>query len=312
MCLKRFPSFSDPGNELISISDVFIPSTDSYILVNHSMKKVVVGYRGTAEPMAAVTDLETVMAMLAAAGDAHVHSGFLQSYLVTAQNTTLTTKSLLQRYPGYGLVFTGHSFGGAQAALAAADWTVRNYHGLNDDSTSDQPWWSQVQPELYTFGQPRIGNLAFASWFASLPITVYRVVQRSDVVPRLWMPGMFHHVREFWIDGQTGVSCGPREGDVWQTGETADCVNAVPLYHLNVADHSDYFGILDVMEIKYIIKNLILGSLPLHQNLAQQEEELHRAWQVRKEAVIKRINSSAAATWALFRTPTPIPIPILV
>lgn len=64
---------------------------------------------------------------------------------------------------------TGHSLGGAMAILCAAD--LKNLFG-NVDST-------------YTFGQPRVGNPAFASWFQSTHPNTFRLVDYADIVPHL-------------------------------------------------------------------------------------------------------------------------------
>ena len=46
----------------------------------------------------------------------------------------------------------------------------------------------------YTFGQPRVGNNIFASYFSSL-LSDYRVVHYADVVPHLPPEILgFHHV----------------------------------------------------------------------------------------------------------------------
>jgi pimeloyl-ACP methyl ester carboxylesterase len=50
-------------------------------------------------------------------------------------------------YPDYSLVLVGHSLGGAVAALAGLEFAVRGW-----------------EPQVTTFGEPRIGNAAFATY----------------------------------------------------------------------------------------------------------------------------------------------------
>ena len=46
----------------------------------------------------------------------------------------------------------------------------------------------------YTFGQPRVGNVAYADYFKSI-LPEYRVVHYADIVPHLPLEAMgFHHV----------------------------------------------------------------------------------------------------------------------
>jgi hypothetical protein len=57
---------------------------------------------------------------------------------------------LHQQHPDYKVYVTGHSLGAAMATLSAADLSVV----------------SKIPIEgVYTFGSPRVGNLAFSTWF---------------------------------------------------------------------------------------------------------------------------------------------------
>jgi triacylglycerol lipase len=49
-----------------------------------------------------------------------VHGGFWRSWQVVADSITSGIESALVTYPGYTVVFTGHSFGAALATLGAA------------------------------------------------------------------------------------------------------------------------------------------------------------------------------------------------
>ncbi len=56
---------------------------------------------------------------------------------------------MLSEHSGAKIIVTGHSLGGSLAILAAAD--LHKTHGKID--------------QVYTFGQPRVGNAAFASYY---------------------------------------------------------------------------------------------------------------------------------------------------
>lgn len=74
---------------------------------------------------------------------------------------------------------TGHSLGGALAALAAVRLQLKG----------------QQVAGVVTFGQPRCGDRAFASRFGALPLL--RVVNACDLVPRLPPPALgFEHAGE--------------------------------------------------------------------------------------------------------------------
>lgn len=72
--------------------------------------------------------------------------------------------------------FCGHSLGAALAALAAAEYVIK------DGGTTNG---------VYTIGQPRIGNSKFAARFDdNLRDKCFRFVNNNDIVPRLpiWTP----------------------------------------------------------------------------------------------------------------------------
>ncbi|GMT23202.1 hypothetical protein PFISCL1PPCAC_14499, partial [Pristionchus fissidentatus] len=73
-------------------------------------------------------------------------------------------------YRDHSIIFTGHSLGGALAALAAARTVKQGFRPV-----------SAIR--LYTFGQPRTGSYEFAMNFDSLKIESFRVVYASDIVP---------------------------------------------------------------------------------------------------------------------------------
>ena len=77
-----------------------------------------------------------------------VHYGFLTAYNSVASNIISTVSSELAAHPGYSLVSTGHSLGGALASLGGVS-LAGNFPG--------------VPLKVFTFGQPRTGNPAYAN-----------------------------------------------------------------------------------------------------------------------------------------------------
>lgn len=87
--------------------------------------------------------------------------------------------------PMEALYITGHSLGGAMAAIAAA--TLRR-----DESCADI--WKKVRG-VYTFGQPMVGDRAFAGQCKDFEDIVFRHVYDKDIVPKLppVTTGWFQH-----------------------------------------------------------------------------------------------------------------------
>lgn len=115
-------------------------------------------------------------------------------------------ETLIDAYPDYQVVTVGHSLGGAVAALAGIELTLRGW-----------------KPHVTTFGEPRIGNQELAAYIDELfdltsqgddrygPVgrrgsgpTFHRVTHRDDPVPLLppaeW--GYLSHAGEIYLSNK--------------------------------------------------------------------------------------------------------------
>ncbi|ETN79016.1 triacylglycerol lipase [Necator americanus] len=160
------------------------------------------------------------------------------------------------KYANYKVLFTGHSLGGALAALAAA-------------RTAKQGFRRGDQITIYTFGEPRVGDATFAANFDSMIKDSYRVVFRRDIVPHLpacvkdesWFGGgeisrpcdanakgkPYHHSTEIWYPdsmehGSHYVEC---VGE--PKGEDFTCSDKIKFHYDQsnsyVWDHRHYFTV---------------------------------------------------------------------
>ena len=103
-----------------------------------------------------------------------VHRGFLRD----VESVQAPVANWLAQRPGKPILFGGHSKGGAEVVLVAA---ILKQAGFPVHS-------------VYTFGQPRVGNAAFAAVYNSLlgPLT-WRVVFQNDIIARI--PAIWHQYR---------------------------------------------------------------------------------------------------------------------
>lgn len=76
-----------------------------------------------------------------------VHAGFLFSWMQTRKIIIPLVKKLKEEYPDHQLTLVGHSLGGAIAALAALEFHRRGW-----------------DPQVTTFGEPRVGNEALMAY----------------------------------------------------------------------------------------------------------------------------------------------------
>lgn len=76
-----------------------------------------------------------------------VHAGFLKSWINTRPIVLPHLAEAREKYPDYEVTLVGHSLGGAVAALAGLEMRLKGWN-----------------PEVTTFGEPMVGNVAFAGF----------------------------------------------------------------------------------------------------------------------------------------------------
>ena len=121
-----------------------------------------------------------------------VHMGFMTSWQHTKPLILPYVKNIVNDYPDYQLTLVGHSLGGAVAALASLDFQARGWN-----------------PQITTFGEPRIGNQgltqyldkSFAIEGGSSSSMYRRVTHVDDPVPLLPLTewGYQPHAGEIYI-----------------------------------------------------------------------------------------------------------------
>ena len=96
--------------------------------------------------------------------------------------------TLKNTYTDYEVWVTGLSLGGALACVTAA--TISEYKYVPADKI-----------KLVTFGEPRVGNTAFASTVENLVPYAFRVIHADDIIPHVppkGTLGYYHHKYEVW------------------------------------------------------------------------------------------------------------------
>ncbi|KAG5495117.1 hypothetical protein JKF63_02170 [Porcisia hertigi] len=178
-----------------------------------------------------------------------VHFGFYAMYLSVRPKVMRLVLGLLAQYPGYEVLVTGHSLGGALAVLAAVDLQGHSLGGalavlaavdlqdqLNGMSQSTKP------VALYTFGAPRVGDKHFAAWTAKILAKGphYRITHARDPVPHLPPKGFgfLHAPTEVFF--RTSESSSMLICDDSSTAESRRCSNK--LLSWVVDDHLKYLN----------------------------------------------------------------------
>lgn len=114
-----------------------------------------------------------------------VHEGFQKQYNALAPAAISAVQSAIKS-TGYSFILTGHSLGGALAALATASF---GGSGVKIAAT-------------YTYGEPRNGNSNYGSYVIQQTgaNNYYRVTHSNDGVPSIPPSaiGFSHHGNEYW------------------------------------------------------------------------------------------------------------------
>ncbi|ORX67625.1 alpha/beta-hydrolase, partial [Linderina pennispora] len=201
----------------------------SYGFVAHKddTKEIIVSWRGSTILMDWIKDFTFLpVSWPSSVSGSKVHQGFLQTYSSASSGIEAAVSKLVAKHPDYSIVLTGHSLGGGEAAIAAADYAARH-----------PEWLSKLK--LFTFGEPRVGNPAFAGWLSQQPFPIYRTVYKGDLVPRapFQFMGFKHHSQEVWYDENGALKF---QGS---NGESPYGENSLTPLQWSVLDHLRYPGL---------------------------------------------------------------------
>lgn len=125
-----------------------------FLAVDKTNKLLVVSFRGS-------RTLDTWIANLnfgftdasSICSDCEAHSGFLESWEVIADDLTSKIEAAQTTYPGYTLVMTGHSFGGALATLGG---TVLRNAKYEPNVVSTLVFFFAILDIVYTYSQIKV------------------------------------------------------------------------------------------------------------------------------------------------------------
>jgi hypothetical protein len=150
------------------------PVTDTQFYIVHNANQLILSVRGT-EPKSGKDWFQDSKATQVdfKEGKGQVHLGFYQGFKFLKPYLDKYIKDNVCSTKEF--IVTGHSLGAAVATIAAA---------YLRETLSNKVM-------LYTYGSPRVGNKTFADRYSgSKAFTYYRIVNGSDVVTMVPLPGM--------------------------------------------------------------------------------------------------------------------------
>ena len=173
-----------------------------FITVDHETRSIIVTVRGTTRLQDCITGITCTNVPLVIRADSGqivhgvVHEGFYQSAGYLNSSILPKVTEAMHKYPEYEIVTTGHSMGGACAALLTLLWTQLpefdgNHHRLKS----------------FSFGSPGVvcSKLA-SSAFVKDKVSAY--VLGNDLIPRLSLASFEQFVQDCEQRGRSGASRG--------------------------------------------------------------------------------------------------------
>lgn len=151
--------------------------------------------------------------------DCEVHDGFRDSWIALKSQVLAALNGLSP----YVVHITGHSLGGAIAVMAAFELQVAGFS----------------VGEVVTFGQPRVGNQAFADYFGRAFPGHFRATHWRDIVPHLPPELLYYrHARTevFYNEANSGYQVCNGSGEDPNCSDQFDAPDSVD-------DHLQYLGI---------------------------------------------------------------------
>lgn len=192
------------GSTVLNTFNSTTTDTKAILFKDDSAEQIILAFRGSATPRNLDQDFQFGLTPLNLTGTScpscNVHSGFQYAYASVQDDISSAVKTAMASNPDSTLVLTGHSLGGGLAALAAS-----SLEGQGE------------MPIVYSFGEPRNGDAAWAKYMTEKVPNYFRVTHYNDGVPLIppVLLGFQHHGTELWQslpDGNTASSTYSCEG----------------------------------------------------------------------------------------------------
>ncbi|KAJ5372272.1 Lipase class 3 [Penicillium concentricum] len=218
---------------ITTVEKIYNAQTDinGWLLRDDSRQEIIIVFRGTGSDTNLQLDTNYTLApfdTLPGCVGCAVHGGYYLGWISVQDQVESLVQEQATHYPEYALTVTGHSLGASMAAITAGQLSA----------THDQV-------RLYTFGEPRTGNLAYASYMnenfdvASPEATrLFRVTHADDGIPNLppAEQGYVHSGVEYW-----SVEPHSASSTFVCSGSEVQCCEAQGGQGVNDA-HVTYFG----------------------------------------------------------------------
>jgi hypothetical protein len=152
-----------------------------------------------------------------------VHSGFYKSSNNIYPSVHEYVNDMLDLFPSYNIIVTGHSYGAAVAQLISMELLSNG-----------------IANSLYNYGQPRVGNIEYAKFVNIYLKSLWRFTHHKDMVPHvppMTGLGYYHSCVEIYENEYHDLHmCSDIDG------EDPTCAAQFALYQTDTTDHHIYLN----------------------------------------------------------------------
>lgn len=239
VCNGNCPTVEANGATILGTFDGLWTGIAGYVAVDEVRSEIVFSVRGSSNVRNWISNLNFDLEESSLTDGAEVHDGFNQAWNEMSSGVSSAISDALGTYPGFKIIATGHSLGGAVATLGAA--ALRN-EGHSVD--------------IYSYGAPRVGNDVVSDYITAQDGPEFRITHLDDPVSRLppIIFGYRHTSPEYWLS--VSESSGPDypldEIVVCPGNDNIEC-NA-GTFGLNIGAHLAYFGEISGCNGKFGLK----------------------------------------------------------
>jgi hypothetical protein len=196
-----------------------------YVGVIQPTKQIYVVFRGSASTRNWLDDAEVMLTPYNSFPECNckVHSGFYKSSNNIYPSVHEYVNDMLDLFPSYNIIVTGHSYGAAVAQLISMELLSNG-----------------IANSLYNYGQPRVGNIEYAKFVNVYLKSLWRFTHHKDMVPHvppITGLGYYHSCVEIYENEDHDLRmCSDIDG------EDPTCADQFALYQTDTTDHHIYLN----------------------------------------------------------------------
>lgn len=226
-CGGNCPTLEGSTTKVLGAWKGLVTGIGGYVSVDEKRKEIVFSVRGSTNLRNWIANLNMDLEPTTLVSGGKVHDGFNTAWNEMSAEVMSTVKAAAAKYPGFKIVATGHSLGGAVATIGAG-FLRKAGHAI----------------DIYTFGAPRSGNGAFADFISAQPGNEFRVTHRDDPVPRL--PPIFlgyrHTSPEYWLSETFSDRDDYPLSEIKMCEGNANVACNAGTFGFDILTHNTYFG----------------------------------------------------------------------